>query len=201
MATTSISVDAEPIWDRLHAPSDKSKESNISVEVQCKLLINGSARPMLNARFAAALNNINHNPTPDVNPGREEKDMDSATKDEEQAPAKPGPVKAPVNIRYVAVCEYRDGADFTLLQDNEPFNLEVTQVANGLEPEQDAPNPILEIMTGLLVATKEPRSKYSNSSKVSLDGKRILKIYFEKMIIYSPLLLSAIRKIVEYYPR
>lgn len=119
-------------------------------------------------------------------------------------------------IRYKVECEDEFGPNFDCKQDDKPFDL---QVATGLT-DVDESMPIFEIITTLKVASKRPKyadymmmmkapdddeaeakDEEKEKPKPTLEGKRIVDVGDTRMVIHSPLLLDAIREVVEYYPR
>ncbi|KKY25645.1 putative atpase aaa+ type core [Diplodia seriata] len=125
-------------------------------------------------------------------------------------------------IRYKVECEDQYGPKFDCKQDDAPFDLQVTTGPTDV----DETMPVFEIITSLKVASKRP--KYSDYMKMfkadgplnleddddddedddekkpkperTLEGKRIVDVGQTRMVIHSPLLLDAIREVVEYYP-
>lgn len=127
----------------------------------------------------------------------------------------------PARIRYKVECEDQYGPNFDCKQDDKPFDLQVTTGPADV----DETMPIFEIITTLKVASKRPKyadymlmmkaegpeapeedeeeSKDAEKAKpkATLEGKRIVDVGQTRMVVHSPLLLDAIREVVEYYPR
>ncbi|KAL1615181.1 hypothetical protein SLS56_011913 [Neofusicoccum ribis] len=126
----------------------------------------------------------------------------------------------PARIRYKVECEDQYGPNFDCKQDDKPFDLQVTTGPTDV----DETMPIFEIITTLKVASKRPKyadymlmmkaegpeapeedeeeSKEAEKAKPkpTLEGKRIVDVGQTRMVVHSPLLLDAIREVVEYYP-
>ncbi|KAK0637655.1 ATPase family AAA domain-containing protein 3 [Lasiodiplodia hormozganensis] len=148
---------------------------------------------------------------------------DSSTANAPVAAAAEAPKKISPKIRYKVECEDSYGPNFDCKQDDTPFDLQVTAGPTDI----DETMPVFEIITSIKVASKrpkyadymkmfnaegpmnledsededEPSAKEKEKPKKTLEGKRILDVNETRMVIHSPLLLTAIREVVEYYPR
>ncbi|OJD32610.1 atpase aaa+ type core protein [Diplodia corticola] len=141
------------------------------------------------------------------------------------APAAEVAQKVSPKIRYKVECEDQYGPKFDCMQDDAPFDLQLTKGPTAI----DETMPVFEIITSLKVASKRPKyadymkmfsaegplnldddddsddekeadAKPKEKPKQTLEGKRILDVLDTRMVIHSPLLLDAIRDVVHYYP-
>lgn len=104
------------------------------------------------------------------------------------------------NIRYTYVCVNPDGPTFTETRDNVPLSLQISEKEG-----KERPPRILEIITEVDVTRPkiEKTSEASSEEKEerpSLENMHISGIGKPKMVIHSPMLLEAVREVIEYYP-
>ncbi|KAK0618657.1 hypothetical protein DIS24_g11657 [Lasiodiplodia hormozganensis] len=138
------------------------------------------------------------------------------------APATEVLKKMSSKIRYKVECEDQNGTNFECKQDDTPFDLQIARDPT----DADETMPVFEIITSVKVSSMRPKytdhiknfsiegpqnfdegekeeeekEKQKERPKQTLKGKRILSVNETRMVIHSPLLLAAIREVVEYYP-
>lgn len=97
-------------------------------------------------------------------------------------------------IKYTYKCNNTDGGTFT-----ETYNIPLDLKVEGKPVEEKS--CILEIVTEVDVQNHHKLDDSLQKSDSKLASLKVLGLQSSQMVIYSPLLLQAIREVVKYYPR
>lgn len=104
--------------------------------------------------------------------------------------------KVTVNVRYTVDCDYEDGPDFKVSQNDKPLDV---QAKKG----DETTVPVIEIITNISVADiakGEEDKKPREGASPTLDNKRVKRVGEEWLQIHSPVLSELLRSLVRYYP-